>query len=121
MARQVFNCSSCNNRLGNLSQMLLYQGKQFHTFQNLSGTVFNSFIVKKARLSVSENSYRDASWFEGYSWREASCFLCGKHIGWAFERDSGEEKERNGEILDRNDVEKYDEFVLVAIRSIKFQ
>jgi hypothetical protein len=93
-------CRQCRNIIASPEDRITVQGAHRHTFANPHGIVFEigCFKAVKGCGHVGEPS-DEFSWFAGYSWRVAVCFICLTHLGWRF---TAHEKESfHGLIIDR--------------------
>ena len=93
-------CRQCHQAITEPAERIAMQGSHRHTFANPHGIVFEigCFTAVKGCGHAGPPS-DEFSWFAGYSWRVAVCFMCLSHLGWFFS-SSGKES-FHGLILDR--------------------
>lgn len=60
-------------------------------FPNPYGALIRILTARNAwSLTVEGWATTDFTWFAGYAWRIAHCAHCRAHLGWRFERATGE-------------------------------
>jgi len=69
--------------------------------RNPQGSVFELITVQHASLVSEKQSYTQASWFDGYSWRISGCRSCKRHLGWTFDPITQHTDSFQGLIIDR--------------------
>jgi hypothetical protein len=97
---EYIRCRQCRNILASPNDRISVQGSHQHTFANPHGTVYEigCFTAVKGCGHVGPPS-DEFTWFAGYSWRVAVCFMCLTHLGWFF--SSAGKESFHGLILDR--------------------
>ncbi|MGA7143509.1 MAG: cereblon family protein [Desulfobacterales bacterium] len=97
---EYIRCRQCRNIIASPDDRITIQGSHRHTFANPHGIVFEigCFTGVKGCGHVGAPS-DEFSWFSGYSWRVAVCFMCLTHLGWLFAAHGKESF--HGLILDR--------------------
>ncbi len=82
---EYIRCRQCRNIIGSPDDRITVQGAHRHTFANPHGIVFEIGCFKAVKgcghVGVPSDEF---SWFSGYSWRVAVCFMCLTHLGWLF-------------------------------------
>lgn len=97
---EYIRCRQCRNIIASPDDRITVQGAHRHTFANPHGMVFEIGCFKAVKGCGHAGSPSDEfSWFSGYSWRVAVCFMCLTHLGWLFTSDGKESF--HGLILDR--------------------
>lgn len=95
-------CAACSHVIGHVEDRIEVNGSFLHTCTNPYGFVHHFGCHREAHgCDISGEHHAADSWFQGYSWRLASCGNCNTHMGWLFEK-SGEHF--YGLILDRIQV-----------------
>jgi len=93
-------CRQCRSVIASPEDRINVQGSHQHTFANPHGIVFEigcfSSVKGCGHVGPASNEF---SWFAGYSWQVAVCFMCLTHLGWFF--SSPGKESFHGLILDR--------------------
>uniref|UniRef100_A0A1I8IHQ1 Protein cereblon n=2 Tax=Macrostomum lignano TaxID=282301 RepID=A0A1I8IHQ1_9PLAT len=91
-----FACGGCAARLAGRADLIcLSNAGCSGAYVNPSGQVHDLVTVAtvtKSSLRCRGWSSSEHSWFPGYEWRVANCRSCGKHIGWRFDRSTGQRR-----------------------------
>ncbi|MEJ2658432.1 MAG: cereblon family protein [Desulfobacterales bacterium] len=97
---EFIRCRQCRNIIASPDDRITVQGAHRHTFANPHGIVFEIGCFKAVKgcghVGLPSDEF---SWFSGYSWRVAICFMCLTHLGWVFTAYGKESF--HGLILDR--------------------
>jgi hypothetical protein len=82
---EFIRCRQCRNIIASPDDRITVHGSHHHTFANPHGIVFEigCFKAVKGCGHVGAPS-DDFTWFPGYNWRVAICFMCLTHLGWLF-------------------------------------
>lgn len=97
---EYIRCRQCRNIIASPDDRITIQGAHRHTFANPHGIVFEIGCFKGVKGCGHVGAPSDEfSWFSGYSWRVAVCFMCLTHLGWRFAAHGKESF--HGLILDR--------------------
>ena len=97
---EYIRCRQCRNIIASPDDRIAIQGAHRHTFANPHGIVFEIGCFKGVKGCGHVGAPSDEfSWFSGYSWRVAVCFMCLTHLGWLFA--AGGKESFHGLILDR--------------------
>lgn len=84
-------CAQCGHSITTDAWRIPVAGSHQHVFANPYGQVFSiaCFAAAPGCATVGPLS-QDFSWFPGTGWQVAICASCGLHLGWRYERDSGD-------------------------------
>lgn len=86
------------------------------TLVNPLGIKFDIVTVEKVNCYNVQNVHDAESWFPGYIWRICRCPYCSEHLGWTFERISGnldEAQSFSGLILNKILEERFTNFLVL--------
>ncbi len=84
-------CAACSNVIGRMADRTQINGDHDHYCANPYGLEFHIGCFRDALGCGIVGAPQAAdSWFPGFHWRLANCGDCTHHLGWYFDRSSGE-------------------------------
>ncbi len=97
--RRALLCTRCGLAITTRDQRIEMNGRHEHTFANPHGIIFRIGCFESAPGCVTlPEEVKEFTWFDGYAWSHAMCFLCGNHMGWKYR---AEQNCFHGLVLDR--------------------
>ena len=83
---KLYYCANCGAYIANSSALIKINGAGEHSFVNPAGIQCNfRTFVECSNILISDELFRQHTWFPGYAWRFLVCGACSRHLGWKYD------------------------------------
>ena len=84
-------CRNCQQKITMVNQRLVINNSHIHVFTNPQDFMFRIGCFASAPGCIYKGIPTiQHTWFKGYRWRYTECSKCRHHLGWHFQKNSGE-------------------------------